>query len=149
MLERLVDGTIAALSPAWAADRAADRLELELLQAEFRGARHTRIDRQAPARRQHANFELFRGQDRLDMVFRARQLENNSAIAEGLLKHETLTGQEVLAIARGDDLDEFRRAQERSAKAKAKEAAAKTAAQTNEREEPDVDLSGAEGLAHP
>jgi cell division protease FtsH len=73
------------------------------------------------------------------------------AIAESLLKHETLSGQEVLAIARGDDLDEFRTAQERALKAKeAKEEARNLAsAAAEERDEPDVGLSGAEGLAHP
>ncbi|MHC4920274.1 MAG: ATP-dependent metallopeptidase FtsH/Yme1/Tma family protein [Planctomycetota bacterium] len=73
------------------------------------------------------------------------------AIAESLLLHETLTGQEVLAIARGDDLDDFRAAQERAQKAKdAKDDARRAAAAAaDEREEPDVGLSGAEGLAHP
>ncbi len=72
------------------------------------------------------------------------------AIAEGLLRHETLTGQEVLAIARGDDLEEFRASQERAQKAKeAKdEARRKASTAAEERDEPEVGLSGAEGLAH-
>src|SRR5690606_13509993 len=35
------------------------------------------------------------------------------AISDGLLKHETLSGEEVVAIVRGDSLDEFRAAQDR------------------------------------
>ncbi|HLQ36500.1 MAG TPA: AAA family ATPase, partial [Planctomycetota bacterium] len=34
-------------------------------------------------------------------------------VAQALLKHETLAGEEVLAILRGDNIDEFRAAQER------------------------------------
>ncbi len=64
-------------------------------------------------------------------------------IAEGLLRHETLSGDEIAAIVRGDDLDEFRAARERAQKAAAAvppAASAKPAA--------DLGLSGAEGLAH-
>lgn len=35
------------------------------------------------------------------------------AVAAALLKHETLSGDEVAAVLRGDDVDEFRQAQER------------------------------------
>ena len=65
------------------------------------------------------------------------------AIAEGLLKYETLNGAEVAAILRGDDLAEFRDAQKRN-RAQTTPPPPEQAAQ----DEPDVGLSGAEGLAH-
>ncbi len=64
------------------------------------------------------------------------------AIADGLLKHETLSGDEVGAVLRGDNLEDYRAAQERKEKQAARAAAA--AAQ----DEPNVGLAGAEGLAH-
>jgi cell division protease FtsH len=63
------------------------------------------------------------------------------AIAQGLMKHETLHGDEVAAVVRGDDLERFRAARQRSELPPPKP--------SGSREEPDVDLSGAEGLAHP
>jgi cell division protease FtsH len=69
-------------------------------------------------------------------------LHHLEAIANGLLKYETLSGEEVAAVLRGDDLAEYRAAQTRNRPAPpAKDKAA--------REAPDVGLSGAEGLAHP
>jgi cell division protease FtsH len=65
-------------------------------------------------------------------------------IAEALLVHETLTGEEVAAIARGDNLEEFRAARKR---AEAERRPPVTAPQPTD--EPDIGLSGAEGLAHP
>jgi cell division protease FtsH len=66
-------------------------------------------------------LELIDGEVRaiLDAQYaRARQMmqthrQQLDAIAHGLLKHETLTGDEVLAIVRGDDLDEFRATRQR------------------------------------
>ncbi|MEM7205690.1 MAG: ATP-dependent zinc metalloprotease FtsH [Planctomycetota bacterium] len=96
-------------------------------------------------------LELIDGEVRqiLDVQYqRAKDLiESNrphlDLIAEGLLKYETLTGDEVGAVLRGDDLGEFRAARER------KEAqAARAAEAAAQRDEPDVGLSGAEGLAH-
>ena len=65
------------------------------------------------------------------------------AIAEGLLKYETLSGEEVAAVLRGDDLADYRAAQER-----ARPKAPAPPAEEAKRDEPDVGLSGAEGLAH-
>ena len=65
-------------------------------------------------------------------------------IADALLEHETLTGEEVLAITRGDSLDEFRKAKERAEAERAPKVPA-----PQPKDEPDVGLSGAEGLAHP
>ncbi len=65
------------------------------------------------------------------------------AIAEGLLKYETLSGDEVCAILRGDSLEDFRAAQRRK-QPPPPAVTPETAAQ----DEPDVGLSGAEGLAH-
>ncbi len=45
------------------------------------------------------------------------------ALAEALLKYETLTGDEVAALLRGDDLEEFRKAQQRLQAQAAKERA--------------------------
>jgi len=64
-------------------------------------------------------------------------------ISAGLLEFETLSGVEVAAVIRGDDLGEFRAARERNEQAQAP--SSKPASQ----DEPDVGLSGAEGLAHP
>ena len=63
------------------------------------------------------------------------------AIAQGLMKFETLHGDEVAAIVRGDDLEGYRAARQRNELPPPKPAGG--------REEPDVGLSGAEGLAHP
>jgi len=76
-------------------------------------------------------------------------------IAEALLKHETLTGDECAAVLRGDDLEEFRASQERhreSVEREAKrrqpepepEADAESAGEAkNGDEKPDVGFSGA------
>jgi cell division protease FtsH len=50
------------------------------------------------------------------------------AIAQGLLRHETLTGEEVAAVVRGDDLEEFRAARERDRLQKEHEAHERAAA---------------------
>ncbi|MEE2886739.1 MAG: ATP-dependent zinc metalloprotease FtsH [Planctomycetota bacterium] len=65
-------------------------------------------------------------------------------IAEALMKYETLTGEEIGAIMRGDNLNDFRAAQER-----AQRTPVDGAKSSVEEDEPDVGLSGAEGLAHP
>lgn len=61
-------------------------------------------------------------------------------ITEGLLRYETLSGDEIGAVLRGDDLDSYRAARQRSELPPPRPV---------ERPEPDVGLSGAEGLAHP
>ncbi len=68
-------------------------------------------------------------------------------IAEGLLEYETLNGDEVGAIIRGDNLADYRAARQRSQPPAVGTDSADTADETGE--EPDVGLSGAEGLAHP
>jgi cell division protease FtsH len=64
------------------------------------------------------------------------------AITAGLLKFETLNGDEVAVVMRGDDLESYRAARQRSEMPPAKP-------QNGSRTQPDVGLSGAEGLAHP
>ncbi|MEZ6037374.1 MAG: ATP-dependent zinc metalloprotease FtsH [Planctomycetota bacterium] len=77
-------------------------------------------------------------------------------IAEALLKYETLTGDECAALLRGDDLEEFRTAQERQQKAAERKSAEQRAAEQKTLkpdladghnqaggEKPDVGLSGA------
>ncbi|MBK8974959.1 MAG: ATP-dependent zinc metalloprotease FtsH [Planctomycetes bacterium] len=71
------------------------------------------------------------------------------AIAEGLLKFETLSGEEIAAVVRGDDLAEFRRAREREREREALAAAPRPAPQSGDVTEPGLGLSGAEGLARP
>ena len=70
-------------------------------------------------------------------------------LAEALLKHETLNGDEVLAVVRGDDLDEYRSAQQRQRAAAqpaprpAREARQQDEATAQGEPKPDVGLSGA------
>ncbi|MGE0145416.1 MAG: ATP-dependent zinc metalloprotease FtsH [Planctomycetota bacterium] len=82
-----------------------------------------------------------------DQYARARQLlvEHRAqldAVAAGLLRYETLTGEEVAAVLRGDDLDSFRAARQRNELPAHRPTG-------SERSEPGVDLLGSEGLAHP
>src|SRR5690606_588969 len=72
-------------------------------------------------------------------------------IAECLLEHETITGEEVAALARGDDFGEFRAAQARAyreARPVGLVLEKKEREKKEKKDEPDVGLSGAEGLAH-
>ncbi len=69
--------------------------------------------------------------------------ETLDAIAESLLKFETISGEEVAAVIRGDSLEEFRAAQERHERSTTPPPANKPV------DEPDVGLAGNEGLAHP
>ena len=71
-----------------------------------------------------------------------RQLDT---IAESLLKYETLNGDELAVVIRGDDLDAWRASRKRNEQPKPKP----LAAQGDEVSDGDVGLSGAEGLAHP
>jgi cell division protease FtsH len=69
-------------------------------------------------------------------------------IADALLKHETLSGDEIAALLRGDDLEEYRLAQSRLAQpaersSKRTEAAPLPAAEPTPGNKPDVGLSGA------
>lgn len=83
-----LDRIISTLSPAWGARRAAFRHaqhEVESLSGSgFRGARHTRTDRKK-ATQGRADRHLETHFDRRNMVDRARQLERNSVLAEGIL----------------------------------------------------------------
>jgi len=63
------------------------------------------------------------------------------AVAAALLKHETLSGDEVAAVLRGDDVDEFRQAQIRQQQA---------AERATKRPEPEVrPLPGVAGDKNP
>ena len=69
------------------------------------------------------------------------------AVAKALLRHETLRGDEIAAILRGDDLEEFRQAQARQQQAPAKrQEPARPAVEPPPipgEQKPDVGLSGA------
>lgn len=84
-----LDGFIGAFAPAWAAQRTLHRaalLEAQAIQARyFRGAKHSRLGSRQPTRGTTANFELESAEDRLDMIYRGRQLERDNAIAAGFL----------------------------------------------------------------
>ena len=70
-------------------------------------------------------------------------------VAQALLRHETLNGDEVAAVLRGDDLDEFRKAQARQEQAAAARHAAEASAQPapatqqTDDSKPGIGLSGA------
>ena len=66
-------------------------------------------------------------------------------IALNLLKHETLTGAEVMAILRGDTVEGYRSARERDAKPPVP--AVEASREKRGEHVGDVGLSGAEGLA--
>lgn len=85
-LERLVDSAVGLVSPAAQAERLAYRAFAADIQATlYRGARHSRLDR-APQRSGTPNRDLLL--DRQAQIWRARQLEKNSAVAEGLLDRD-------------------------------------------------------------
>ncbi len=74
--------------------------------------------------------------------------EGLDAVAKALLKHETLGGEEVAAVLRGDDLDEFREAQRRQQEAserakKRVEVVPQPDADVAPQNKPDIGLSGA------
>lgn len=79
---------LATVAPTWAVERHAARLamsEAEKL-TNFRGAQHTRLDRPQPETRGASpDWTLERGYERRALVDRARQLEQNSVLAEGML----------------------------------------------------------------
>jgi lambda family phage portal protein len=75
---------LSALSPTWRVENAkADFIAEEL--ASFRNAQNTRISGRPIAQEGRADFHLEVGYDRRELVDRARQLERNSVIAEGML----------------------------------------------------------------
>lgn len=83
-LERNIEGLIRALSPAWASKRATYRaLELEAL-AAFRDAKRTRLDTPRGRAGQQDNL-LEAGQERLEILYRAREAERSNVIAESML----------------------------------------------------------------
>lgn len=75
-------------NPDWRIRKlASEELERELLSSSltsYRGARHSRVGRSSPSEGR-ADYHLEATYDRRDLVDRARDLERNSVIAEGLL----------------------------------------------------------------
>lgn len=87
VLERALDTIIGLVSPRAAAERVAYRtIEHEIRASLWRGAQSSRLDRPA-ARGGSPNRDLL-STDRHAMVWRARQLERSSAVAESLLDRD-------------------------------------------------------------
>lgn len=89
-----LDGWIKAIAPGWGAEREAARLALsqaeKLSSSAYRGAFHSRTDRTAPTLRGAGpDWTLERTYDRREIVDRARQLEQNSILAEAMLSRAT------------------------------------------------------------
>jgi lambda family phage portal protein len=118
LAERL-DQIISVVAPSWAAERVAARLamsEAERL-SNHRGAVHTRLDRPAPETRGASpDWTLERGLERRVLVDRARQLEQSSVLAEGMLSRsqESVVGNGFALQAKttGDGSKEWNEAAE-------------------------------------
>lgn len=85
-----VTEALGTVSPSWKLRNAqASFVEKELQSVEklasFRNARHSRISGRKIPQEGRADFHLEVGYDRREIVDRARQLERNSVIAEGML----------------------------------------------------------------
>lgn len=72
------------ISPRWARERASTEAAIEELNS-FRNARYSRISGRARTTEGRADFFLETGYDRREIVDRARQLERDSVIADGML----------------------------------------------------------------
>lgn len=81
-----LERVIAWFSPGWAARRAVQRNVLQL--AGHRNARPGRLGR-SPGGQGGADFHLETTYDRRDLVDRARQLQRDNALADGLLSRST------------------------------------------------------------
>jgi lambda family phage portal protein len=79
-----VDDFIGVLSPRWAVERKAWRTAQQFSRRSFRGANHSRLGR-SKSRGASSDYHLESGYDRRDMVDRARALERDNPIADGLL----------------------------------------------------------------
>ncbi|MCC6673189.1 MAG: ATP-dependent zinc metalloprotease FtsH [Planctomycetes bacterium] len=104
---------------------------LELIHAEIRGILDAQYKRA------------------LDIIRTQRQKLDQ--VVQALLRHETLSGEEVAAILRGDDLEEFRAARERMSKADTVTPVAGEGAEAKgiDRGRSDLGLAGNQGLVHP
>lgn len=83
-----VESVISVLSPQWAARRKLWREygeESSFSSDPYRNANSTRISGAAPARSTSADFSLESQDSRINMVDRARELERNNPIADGIL----------------------------------------------------------------
>lgn len=87
---RLVDGiesVIGTLSPRWAAERAMSRAAIRAAERlAYRSASNRRTERETPPRARQADLDLELGRDRSAVVSRMRQLEQDSALAFGMLR---------------------------------------------------------------
>ncbi|GAB4146175.1 MAG: hypothetical protein Fur0037_14210 [Planctomycetota bacterium] len=89
---------------------------------------------------------IIRGQYAAARQILADHRKELDVVAKALLKYETLSGEEVAAILRGDDIEEFRRVRARSEPAPAKEQqnrADEPLPDAADRPDPHVGLSGA------
>lgn len=80
-----LDAAISWLSPGWAARRMMARNTLQLASRGFRNARPGRLG-SAPGGQGGSDYHLETGFDRRDLVDRARLLQRDNALADGLLQ---------------------------------------------------------------
>lgn len=103
--ERL-DAAIALFSPRWAAERVAwRRARADLERFGYRSATRSRTDRPASSVRGSATWHLEAAYQRENMMFRARELERDNGLADGLLTRsvENVVGIGIRPQARTKD----------------------------------------------
>jgi lambda family phage portal protein len=113
--ERL-DSMIGLFSPEWAAKRVAwRRARADLERFGYRSATRSRTDRQSSGNiRGSATWHLEAAYERESMMFRARELERDNGLADGLLSRsvENVVGTGIKPQARTEDKDWNKRAEE-------------------------------------
>lgn len=107
-LQERLDRAIMALAPTWGAERLAARLAAESAErlSDYRGANRTRLDREAgTSRGASPDWTLERDYTRRALVDRARQLEHNSVLAEGMLSRsqESVVGNGFVLQSKSSD----------------------------------------------
>jgi len=102
----VLDDVVGFFSPEAAARRRAWRDMETFSSASYRAARHTRLGRGRPIDAS-ADYHLEHARDRRDMVDRARQIERDNALADGLLTRsvENVVGTGIKPQARTADSD--------------------------------------------
>ncbi len=109
-LRERVDSLISDYFPSWGAERAVARAAMANAERlnNYRGAQSTRLDAPPPgAKGASPDWVTEREYDRRDLVDRARQLERNSVLAEGMLSRsqESVVGNGFALQAKTSDDD--------------------------------------------